>query len=139
MHCDLINSSLIVENSVSLLTGARNFSLGDRGISLTVFGLFCYCHFVINQDSGLPKTISHFPSLAFFSSSSPSSPLPNSCGRKSKLFQLFHLVSHHRYQRRNDYYPGGHWGVPNTATPYEKMANTEIPRRKSTKYRYRIF
>ena len=36
-------------------------------------------------------------------------------------------------------YRGGHWGVPNTAIPYEKMANTEIPRRKSTKYRYRIF
>ena len=34
---------------------------------------------------------------------------------------------------------GGTLGVPNTAIPYEKMTNTEIPRRKSTKYRYRIF
>ena len=33
----------------------------------------------------------------------------------------------------------GHWGVPNTAVPYEKLANTEIPCRKWTKYRYRIY
>ena len=36
-------------------------------------------------------------------------------------------------------YRGGHWGVPNTAIPYEKLANTEIPCQKSTKYRYRIY
>ena len=34
---------------------------------------------------------------------------------------------------------GGHWGVPNTAIPYEKLANTEIPCRKWTKHRYRIY
>ena len=34
---------------------------------------------------------------------------------------------------------GGHWRVPNTAIPYEKLANTEIPCRKWTKYRYRIY
>ena len=34
---------------------------------------------------------------------------------------------------------GRHWGVPNTAIPQEKLANTEIPCRKSTKYRYRIY
>ena len=32
----------------------------------------------------------------------------------------------------------GGGGVPNTAIPYEKLANTEIPCRKWTKYRYRI-
>ena len=47
-----------------------------------------------------------------------------------KLRNKFMIFALHR---------GGHWGVPNTAIPYEKMANTEIPRRKSTKYRYRIF
>ena len=31
---------------------------------------------------------------------------------------------------------GGIGGYP---IPHEKKANTEIPRRKSTKYRYRIF
>ena len=37
---------------------------------------------------------------------------------------------------------GGHWwggGVPNTAIPYEKLVNTEIPCRKWTKHRYRIY
>ena len=34
---------------------------------------------------------------------------------------------------------GGHWGVPNTAIPKEKLWNTEIPCPKSTKYRYRIY
>ena len=34
---------------------------------------------------------------------------------------------------------GGHWGVPNTTIPYEKLTNTEIPCRKWTKYRYRIY
>ena len=34
---------------------------------------------------------------------------------------------------------GAHWGIPNTAMPYEKLANIEIPRRKWTKYRYRIY
>ena len=34
-------------------------------------------------------------------------------------------------------FPGG-GGVANTAIPLEKLANTEIPCRKSTKYRYRI-
>ena len=34
---------------------------------------------------------------------------------------------------------GEHWGVPNTAIPYEKLVNTEIPCRKWTKYRYRIY
>ena len=34
---------------------------------------------------------------------------------------------------------GGHWGVPNTAIPYEELVNTEIPCRKWTKYRYRIY
>ena len=33
---------------------------------------------------------------------------------------------------------GGHWGVPNTAIRSEKLANTEIPCQKSTKYRYCI-
>ena len=33
----------------------------------------------------------------------------------------------------------GHFGVPNTAVPYEKLAHTEIPCRKWTKYRYRIY
>ena len=32
---------------------------------------------------------------------------------------------------------GGHWGVLNTVIPQEKLANTEILWRKSTKYRYR--
>ena len=45
---------------MSLLTGARSFSLGNSGISLKAFGLFCYCHFVINQDSGLPKQFRTF-------------------------------------------------------------------------------
>ena len=36
-------------------------------------------------------------------------------------------------------YRGGHWGVPNPATPYEKLANTEISCRKWTKYQYRIY
>ena len=35
-------------------------------------------------------------------------------------------------------FPGGGGGVANTAIPLEKLANTEIPCRKSTKYRYRI-
>ena len=34
---------------MSLLTGARIIFLGTS-YSLTVFGLFCYCHFVIRQD-----------------------------------------------------------------------------------------
>ena len=34
---------------------------------------------------------------------------------------------------------GGHRGVPNTAVLYENLANTEIPCRKWTKYRYRIY
>ena len=34
---------------------------------------------------------------------------------------------------------GDIWGVPNTAIPYEKFANTEIPCRKFTKYRYCIY
>ena len=38
-----------------------------------------------------------------------------------------------------DVIPRGHWGVPNTAIPYEKLANTEIPCRKWTKYRYRMY
>ena len=32
----------------------------------------------------------------------------------------------------------GHWGVPNTATPQEKLENTKMPCPNSTKYRYRI-
>ena len=34
---------------------------------------------------------------------------------------------------------GGHWRVPNTAIPWEKLANTKILCWKSTKYRYRIY
>ena len=34
---------------------------------------------------------------------------------------------------------GAHWRIPNTTMPYEKFANIEIPRRKWTKYRYRIY
>ena len=34
---------------------------------------------------------------------------------------------------------GGHWRVPNTAIPWEKLANTKIPCRKSTKYWYHIY
>ena len=34
---------------------------------------------------------------------------------------------------------GGHWGIPNTAIPYEKLANTKIACRKWTKYRYRFY
>ena len=38
---------------MSLLTVARSSSLGNSFlIRLTVFGLFCYCHFVIRQDHG---------------------------------------------------------------------------------------
>ena len=33
----------------------------------------------------------------------------------------------------------GDIGLPNTAIPYQKMAKTEIPRGKSSNYRYRIF
>ena len=33
----------------------------------------------------------------------------------------------------------GTLGVPNTAIPYDKFANTEIPCRKWMKYRYRIY
>ena len=36
-------------DNVSLLTGARSFSLGNSfWKSVTIFGLFCYCHFVIS-------------------------------------------------------------------------------------------
>ena len=34
---------------------------------------------------------------------------------------------------------GGHWGIPNTAIPYEKLANTKIACRKWTKYPYRFY
>ena len=44
-----------------------------------------------------------------------------------------------RLEENRSYYEGDIGGLPNTAIPYEKMANTEIPRRTSTKYRYRIF
>ena len=45
--------SVFLKGSVSLLTVARSSSLGNSfWISLTVFGLFCYCHFVIRQDHG---------------------------------------------------------------------------------------
>ena len=73
---------------MSLLTGARSFSLGNSGISLTVIGLFCYCHFVINQDSGLPKTISHFPSLAFFLLAAAENPSFFSCSTWSRIIDI---------------------------------------------------
>ena len=45
---------------MSLLTGARSSSLGNSfRISLKVFKLFCYCHFVIRQDHGFSS--SHEP------------------------------------------------------------------------------
>ena len=65
----------------------RSFSLGNSfWISLTVFGLFCHCHFVISQDSGLLKTILHFPSLAFFSTCSPSLPMPIAAAENPSFF-----------------------------------------------------
>ena len=57
MHCDSVDSSLSI--NASLLTGARiPFLDNSFWISLTVFELFCYCHFVIRQDHGYgsPRT-----------------------------------------------------------------------------------
>ena len=56
-------------------------------------------------------------------------------------------VRHHKQRVTRSLYSillrGGHGGggrgVPNTAIPYKKMVNTEIPCRKWTKYRYRIY
>ena len=57
-------------------------------------------------------------------------------------------VRHHKERVTRSLYSillrGGHGGgggtqVPNTAIPYEKMVNTEIPCRKWTKYRYLIY
>ena len=74
------------------LTGARSFSLGNSGISLTRWTVLLL---PLCDQPGLriPKTISHFPSLAFFSSSSPSSPMPNSCGRKSSCSTWSRIIA----------------------------------------------
>ena len=57
-------------------------------------------------------------------------------------------VRHHKQRVTRPLYSillrGGHGGaggggVPNTAIPHEKMVSTEIPCRKWTKYRYRIY
>ena len=60
------------------------------------------------------------------------------CGTKGTSQRCPHRVKK-QDPRKTGLFRGGHWGVPNTAIPYEKLANTEIPCQKWTKYRYRIY
>ena len=87
--------------SVSLLTGARSFSLGNTFLKLNSLWTVLLLPFC--DQPGLRTTENNF--ALFFSSSSPSSPMPIAAAASpSFLNSVFHLVSHYRYQRRNDHY-----------------------------------
>ena len=112
-------------------------------INLTVFRLFYYCHFVINQDSGPQKTISHFPSLPFFSSSSPSSPMPIaaaenpsffSCSTWSRIIDISGettIIVEFSRIRAALAKRGNSWKIKLLPKPVGIIAKTSLPRAKS--------
>ena len=63
-------------------------------------------------------------------------PFTTQCSIYSVIQPTFQFSQYHTFVTLGVPQRRGHWGVPNNAMPQEKLANTEIPCQKSTKYRY---